>query len=73
MAKLYELGNLKNNPQQLYDIAIKFSQFYDGICPPTEGGEIWDVLSKVNLSLWAYLPPVITIDLSDPDEPHPLG
>ena len=73
MKTFYDLGKLKNDPEQLYDIAIKFQQFYGGLCPPDEGGEIWDILNKVNQSLWVHLPPVVMIDLRDPDDPQTWG
>ncbi len=73
MKELYDLGVLKNDPVQLYNMAINFQQFFGEIRPPWAVGEIWDVLEKVNNSLWVNLPPVITIDFRDPDDPNTWG
>ena len=69
---LYEIGDLKNSPDALYDMAVKFRQFFE--CrPPEETAEIWLVLEKVGRSLWANLPPVVMIDFRNPDDPETWG
>ena len=68
----YDIGDLKDDPWQLYDMAVKFSQFFQ--CRSEhQTAEIWLVLEKVNNTLWGNLPPVITIDFRDPDDPATWG
>ena len=73
MENLYDLGDLKNDPQRLYDIAMGFRQFFGDVRPWNASGEIWDVLEKVNNSLWANIPPVVIFDFRDPDDPDTWG
>lgn len=62
----YDIGDLRNDPERLYDMAVQFHQFFQ--CrTDDQTAEIWHVLERVSNSLWGNLPPVITIDLRDPD------
>lgn len=70
--RLYDIGDLKDNPEALYDLAVKFSAFFE--CRPEhQTAEIWQVLQKVSDSLWGNLPPVVVIDFRDPDDPLTWG
>lgn len=70
--RLYDIGDLKDNPDALYDLAVKFSAFFE--CRPDhQTAEIWQVLQKVSDSLWGNLPPVVVIDFRDPDDPATWG
>ena len=69
---MYDIGDLKNDPWKLYDMATKFSQFFD-MRSPDETAEIWYVLQKVSNSLWGNLPPVLVIDFRDEDDPNTWG
>lgn len=70
--KLYDIGDLKNDPWKLYNLATRFHDFF-----PMRGddqtAEIWLVLERVAHSLWDNLPPVVTIDFRDPDDPSTWG
>lgn len=68
----YDIGDLKDDPWRLYDMAVKFSQFFE-CCAEHQTAEIWLILEKVSNSLWGNLPPVITIDFRDPDDPSTWG
>lgn len=68
----YDIGALKDHPVQLYDLAKIVGDILEIISPETSP-EIWNVLHKVNFSLWSNLPPVITIDFRDPDDPNTWG
>lgn len=70
--RLYDIGDLKDNPDALYDLAVKFSAFFE-LRPEHETAEIWQVLQKVSDSLWGNLPPVVVIDFRDPDDPATWG
>lgn len=73
MEKMYDLGDLKNEPDKLYDMAIGFNYVF-GDCPPLgRKGEIWEVLACIQNTLWNNLPPVVTIDFRDPDDPNTWG
>ncbi len=69
--EMYDIGELKNDPCRLYDLALLFSAFYEGFCG--DDSELFKILKKVNFSLWGNLPPVVTIDLRDPDDPSTWG
>ena len=70
--RLYDIGDLKNDPVRLYDLAVHFSDFYE--CRTSSGdAELWEVLSRVNESLWGNLPPVVVIDFRDPGDPATWG
>lgn len=69
---MYDIGDLKNDPEQLYDMAVKFSQFFE-MRPDHQSAEIWHVLERVSRSLWGNLPPVIVLDFRDPDDPQTWG
>lgn len=69
---MYDIGDLKNDPGQLYDMAVKFSQFFE-MCADHQAAEIWHVLERVSRSLWGNLPPVIVLDFRDPDDPQTWG
>lgn len=72
MNDLYDIGDLKDDPTRLYDMAVQFEQFFQ--CrTPDQTAEIWLVLEKVNNSLWRNLPPVVMIDFRDPDDPETWG
>lgn len=73
MYDMYDIGDLKDDPWRLYDMATKFHQFFECRDPKTETAEIWLVLEKVSNSLWGNLPPVIVIDFRDPDDPSTWG
>ena len=68
----YDIGELKNSPDVLYDLAVKVSAVLDTVsdCP---GAEVLQVLQNVRNSLWSNLPPVVMIDLRDPDDPSTWG
>lgn len=69
---LYDIGDLKNHPDVLYDLAVKFSAFFE--CRADhQTAEIWQVLQKVSDSLWGNLPPVVVLDFRDPDDPATWG
>lgn len=69
---LYDIGDLKNHPDALYDLAVKFSAVFE--CRADhQTAEIWQVLQKVSDSLWGNLPPVVVIDFRDPDDPATWG
>lgn len=69
---MYDIGDLKNDPEQLYDLAVMFRQFFE--CRTSDqSAEIWEVLERVSASLWGNLPPVLTIDFRDPDDPKTWG
>ena len=70
--RLYDIGDLKDNPDSLYDLAVKFSAFFE-LRPEHETAEIWQVLQKVSDSLWGNLPPVVVIDFRDPGDPATWG
>lgn len=71
---MYDIGDLKNHPVELYDLAVKFSQFFEGQPPLGTGpAEIWDVLQCVSASLWGNLPPVFVVDFRDPEDPSTWG
>ena len=61
MNETYDIGSLKNDPVKLYDMAVCFLHFLDAHSPESNV-ELWDVLEKVNRSLWSNLPPVVKID-----------
>ena len=67
MHDMYDIGDLKNRPDELYDWAIKFDALI-GPCYDPDGAEIWQVLRKIHNSLWGNLPQVVMIDMRDPDE-----
>lgn len=69
---MYDIGDLKDDPERLYDMAVKFSQFFD-MRPEHETAEIWYVLQRISNSLWGNLPPVVVIDFRDPDDPGTWG
>lgn len=69
---MYDIGDLKNDPEQLYDLAVKFSLFFE-LRPAHQTAEIWQVLERVSRSLWGNLPPVIVLDFRDPDDPQTWG
>ena len=70
--RLYDIGDLKNHPDTLYDLAVKFSAFFE--CRTEyQTAEIWEVLERVSKSLWSNLPPVVVIDFRDPDDPATWG
>lgn len=69
---MYDIGDLKDNPEQLYDMAIRFQQFFETRAEH-QTAEIWHVLQKVSNSLWGNLPPVVVIDFRDPDDPSTWG
>lgn len=63
---LYDIGDLKDDPVRLYNMAVCFRQFFE--CrTDDQTAEIWQVLSKVEKSLWCNLPPVVTIDFTPAD------
>lgn len=69
---MYDIGDLKNDPERLYDMAVRFEQFFE--CRlEYQTAEIWEVLQKVSNSLWGNLPPVIVMDFRDPDDPATWG
>ena len=69
---MYDIGDLKDHPEQLYDMAVKFSQFFE-MRLDNQNAEIWHVLERVSHSLWGNLPPVIVIDFRDPDDHQSWG
>lgn len=70
--RLYDIGDLKNHPDMLYDLAVKFSAVFE--CrTDDQTSEIWKVLERVSKSLWGNLPPVVVIDFRDPDDPNTWG
>lgn len=69
---MYDIGDLKNDPVQLYDLAVRFSQFFE-TRSEHQSAEIWSVLEGVSRSLWGNLPPVLVIDFRDPDDPLTWG
>lgn len=69
---MYDIGDLKDDPEQLYDLAVKFSQFFE-MRPDHQTAEIWHVLERVSHSLWGNLPPVIVLDFRDPEDPQTWG
>ena len=69
---MYDIGDLKDHPEQLYDLAVKFSQFFE-MRLDNQNAEIWQVLERVSHSLWGNLPPVIVIDFRDPDDHQSWG
>lgn len=70
--QLYDIGDLKNHPDALYDLAVKFSAVFE--CRADhQTAEIWQVLQKVSDSLWGNLPPVVVIDFRDPEDPATWG
>lgn len=69
---MYDIGDLKDQPDRLYDMAVKFSQFFE-MRSDHETAEIWYVLQRISNSLWGNLPPVVTIDFRDPDDPDTWG
>lgn len=70
--RLYDIGDLKNHPDTLYDLAVKFSAVFE--CRTEyQTAEIWEVLERVSKSLWGNLPPVVVIDFRDPDDPNTWG
>lgn len=71
-APLYDIGDLKDSPDALYDLAVRFSAVFE--CRADhQTAEIWEVLEKVSRSLWGNLPPVVVIDFRDPDDPATWG
>lgn len=70
--EMYDIGDLKDDPVRLYDLAIQFHQFFQ--CRSSdETAEIWHVLQRVSNTLWGNLPPVVVIDFRDPDDPATWG
>ena len=69
---LYEIGNLKNDPAKLYDMALQFSTIFESYLP-VDDAEIWSVLRRVNCTLWSNLPSVVVIDFRDPGDPETWG
>ena len=69
---MYDIGDLKNDPERLYDMCVRFSQFFQ-TRSKNQTAEIWYVLEKVNNSLWGNLPPVVIMDYRDPDDPNTWG
>lgn len=69
---MYDIGDLKNDPDRLYHMAVCFSQFISGISPGDDG-ELATVFDSVNRSLWGNLPPVLVLDFRDPDDPNTWG
>lgn len=74
MEQLYDIGKLKNDPQALYEVALKF----DPMDIPGDG--LWDTesecfkaLMRICNSLWGNLPPVVVFDFRDPDDPMTWG
>ena len=70
--RLYDIGDLKNHPDALYDLAVKFSAVFE-YRADHQTAEIWEVLECVSKSLWGNLPPVVVIDFRDPDDPSTWG
>lgn len=69
---MYDIGDLKDDPEALYDMAIRFDQFFQ-MRADWQTAEIWHVLQRVSNSLWGNLPPVVVIDFRDPDDPSTWG
>lgn len=69
---LFDIGDLKDSPDALYDLAVRFSAVFE-CSADHQTAEIWEVLEKVNRSLWGNLPPVVVIDMRDPDDPATWG
>lgn len=68
----YDIGDLKNDPERLYDMAVQFQQFFQ--CRTADQtAEVWHVLERVSNSLWGNLPPVLVLDFRDPDDPATWG
>ena len=59
---MYDIGELKNDPWKLYDLAVKFSMVYDSSC--YVDSELFEVFEKVSNSLWGNLPNIVTIDFT---------
>lgn len=68
----FDIGDLKNDPERLYALAIGFHQFYPGF-DPDDTTELGQVLAAVDRSLWGNLPPVLVVDFRDPDDPNTWG
>ena len=69
---MYDIGDLKNDPERLYVMAVKFSQVFE-MRSEHQTAEIWLVLERVSHSLWGNLPPVIVLDFRDPDDHQTWG
>ena len=69
---MYDIGDLREDPERLYDMAVKFSQFFE-MRSEHQTAEIWHVLERVSRSLWGNLPPVIVLDFRDPNDPQTWG
>ena len=67
MEKTYEVGDLKNHPDVLYDLCVRLDPLE--LCPweSYPDSEALQVLRDVVNSLWSALPPVIIIDLRPDD------
>lgn len=69
--KLYDIGQLKQKPDALYDLAVLVSALvpYDW----DEQSEIYQVFRKLHCSLWGHLPQVVMHDFRDPEDPLTWG
>lgn len=63
---VYDIGKLRDNPDSLYDLCILIWQCED-LLAWDKDSECYKAFHAVVNSLWGALPPVITIDLRDPD------
>ena len=70
--EMYDIGDLKDDLEQLYDMAVCFDQFF-GSRLPNQTAEIWLVLEKIRNTLWGNVPPVVVIDFRDKDDPNTWG
>ncbi len=63
---VYDIGNLRDRPDCLYDICT-FLMTCDDTFIWDRDSECYKAFHAVLNSLWGALPPTVTIDLRDPD------
>ena len=68
MEKFLDIGTLKDRPAELYELCLRFGPDLPLNPAWDENSECYAAMKVVVNSLWAALPPVLTIDFRDPDE-----
>ena len=68
MEKLFDIGTLKDRPVELYELCVLLGPDLQLHPAWDESSECYSAIKAVVNSLWAALPPVLTIDFRDPDE-----
>lgn len=69
MEKILDIGTLKDRPVELYELCVQLGPDLQLHPAWDESSECYAAIKAVVNSLWAALPPVLTIDFRDPDDP----